>query len=394
MSRYTETEPAKHNMATLYLVSCVSEKRPARVPARCLYMSDWFQKARAYVESAGRPWFILSAKHGLLHPETVVCPYDKTLKNMSKAKRGQWSWKVLNQLQAHLGGVDCVVILAGKSYREFLEPGLLARGIDVRVPMCGLGIGKQLQWLKRPLSSPDRLYDMVRFYDILDRLKQRVGGSRVLSGCDGRMNWPKRGVYFFFEEGEKRSGSGKDRVVRVGTHAPNTGAKTTLWDRLSQHRGPAGRTGGNHRSSVFRKLVGAALACRKGLSVPSWGVGSSISDAADKLGTDKNSIKAAEADLEARVSEYIGSMPFLWLNVPDPPGPGSLRGFIERNAIALLSGYCNPELDPPSPQWLGRLSNRPLVRASGLWNNRHVDEPYDPSFLDEMEKCVDETEPL
>ena len=32
-------------------------------------------------------------------------------------------------------------------------------------------------------------------------------------------------------------------------------------------------------------------------------------------------------------------MPFLWLEVPDPPGPDSLRGYIERNAIVLLSNY-------------------------------------------------------
>ena len=30
-----------------------------------------------------------------------------------------------------------------------------------------------------------------------------------------------------------------------------------------------------------------------------------------------------------------------------------MRGYIERNAIALLSNYGKPAIDPPSPGWLG-----------------------------------------
>jgi hypothetical protein len=32
-------------------------------------------------------------------------------------------------------------------------------------------------------------------------------------------------------------------------------------------------------------------------------------------------------------------MQLLWLEIDDEPSPASLRGFIERNAIALLSTY-------------------------------------------------------
>jgi hypothetical protein len=58
---------------------------------------------------------------------------------------------------------------------------------------------------------------------------------------------------------------------------------------------------------------------------------------------------------------------------------------IERNAIALLSNYGKAVIDPPSPDWLGRHCDRERVRISGLWNNNHVDEAYDPGFLDLME---------
>ena len=81
-------------------------------------------------------------------------------------------------------------------------------------------------------------------------------------------------------------------------------------------------------------------------------------------------------------------MPFLWLDIDDPPSRDSLRGRIERNAIALLSNLNKPALDAPSPGWRGHHSDRPKVRQSGLWNNNHVDEGYDPSFLRDLEDLV------
>jgi hypothetical protein len=92
--------------------------------------------------------------------------------------------------------------------------------------------------------------------------------------------------------------------------------------------------------------------------------------------------------LEREVSKTIGAMRFLWLGIDDEPGDQSERGYIERNAIALLSNYGKEPLDPASPTWLGHCCNRPRVRGSHLWNNNHVDEDCDPSFLDRLEALV------
>ena len=137
-------------------------------------------------------------------------------------------------------------------------------------------------------SSSDRIDDTVRFYALLANIRERTGGYRTLSTCDGRMSWPRRGVYFFFEDGEERSTSGHGgRVVRIGTHALKPGSGTSLWNRLSQHRGARSGTG-NHRGSIFRLLVGAALAQRGDAPLPaSWGVGGDAGAAARKLGTDR-----------------------------------------------------------------------------------------------------------
>jgi hypothetical protein len=63
----------------IYLVSCVRRKCTGTHRARDLYVSNWFRAARAVVEATGCPWFILSAKHALLHPEEMVQDYDLAL---------------------------------------------------------------------------------------------------------------------------------------------------------------------------------------------------------------------------------------------------------------------------------------------------------------------------
>lgn len=225
----------------------------------------------------------------------------------------------------------------------------------------------------------NRYDDLLRFYGLLARLEEKIGGARVLSDCSGHMNWPQRGVYFFFEPGEQRADTGKGpRVVRVGTHALTVGSGTKLWTRLSQHRGRTKSSGGNHRGSIFRLIVGTALIKRDGLTFLTWGKGNTA---------DRN-VRRGELDLECQVSQVIGNMRFLWLAIDDEPGPGSYRGFIERSSIALLSNYEKPALDPPSSGWLGHYCDRELVRKSGLWNQNHVEESYDPSFLGTLERLV------
>ena len=137
-------------MKTVYLISCVSEKRESERPAEEIYCSDWFNKARAYVVQNLKPedeWYILSAKYGLLNPRTVIGPYNETLNNMRKLERMEWARRVEDELRKLLHSGDSVVLLAGQRYREFLQPSLLELGCQVSIPMRGLGIGKQLSWL-------------------------------------------------------------------------------------------------------------------------------------------------------------------------------------------------------------------------------------------------------
>lgn len=226
------------------------------------------------------------------------------------------------------------------------------------------------------------LRDLERFYVALDTIRSRVGGERHLASCTGRMDWPQRGVYFFFEPGESRSVGAGLRVVRVGTHAVSIGSGTTLWNRLRTHRG-AVAGGGNHRGSIFRLHVGTALLAWNDYPEEvwhSWGRGNSA----------PKEVMRIEHDLECAVSEYIGKMPFLWLKADDEPGPVSIRKYIERNAVALLGKASRLRFDLPAEGWLGYSCKHEKVRTSGLWNVDHVFEEYDRGFLDLFERLTGE----
>ena len=231
--------------------------------------------------------------------------------------------------------------------------------------------------------------DLEQFYRLIAQLDENVGGKQRLANCDGCMDWPERGVYFFFATDEQRAGTDQLRLTRVGTHAVSEGSGTTLWNRLRTHRGALSGTyegGGNHRGSVFRKRVGEAMVERHDLhdDYPQWGDGSSA----------RRDFRLEELEMERRVSDYLRELPFLWVDVDDEPGPRSDRAYLERNAIALLSNYRKAPIDPRSNRWLGTDSPSQKIRESGLWNVNHVDESYDPAFLDQLAGAIEDTEPL
>ncbi len=233
-----------------------------------------------------------------------------------------------------------------------------------------------------------RRSDLDRLYDLFAQLEERVEGKQQLGDCTGYMDWPERGVYFFFAADETRGATDNLQLTRVGTHAVSSGSSTSLWDRLRTHRGAKSGTyegGGNHRGSVFRKRVGEALIERHHLhdEYPHWGEGSSA-------GRDR---RLDELELERRVSDYIRDLPFLWVRVEDEPGPESDRAYIERNTIALASNYAKGSVDPRARGWLGNESPSEEIRQSGLWNVNHVEEQYDPAFLNRLETAVETTTP-
>jgi hypothetical protein len=131
----------------LILVGCVKEKLLGRHPARELYTSALFAGRRRRAESTGCPWFVLSAKHGLVGPDEPIETYDVELSTQAAAVRRQWSDNVLAAIRRRFGEVrgKHIEFHAGAAYRDNgLVQGLRSQGAHVLVPLEGLTFGEQL----------------------------------------------------------------------------------------------------------------------------------------------------------------------------------------------------------------------------------------------------------
>ena len=140
------TEPRR-----IGLVGCVKSKLDRPTAARDLYTSPLFRGRRRHVEQTCERWFVLSAKHGSVDPDTVLEPYVETLKNAGRGERQRWSAAVLNALKVELGSLSSTVfeIHAGDDYRGFgLVDGIRDLGGQVIVPTDRLSLGQQLAFYR------------------------------------------------------------------------------------------------------------------------------------------------------------------------------------------------------------------------------------------------------
>ena len=131
-------------MKKIVLIACVSKKSDKKQKAELLYQSSLFKKELQYAKEVIRAdkIFILSALHGLLNLSDEVEPYNLTLNDMAE--------EVLKSLRENADiEKDEFVFLAGERYRQFLMPFLK----NYSIPMQGLKIGMQLQWLTKELAK-------------------------------------------------------------------------------------------------------------------------------------------------------------------------------------------------------------------------------------------------
>ena len=134
------------------LVGCVKDKTAIPQAAKDLYISTLFTGRRSYVEWSSDSWWILSAKHGLVHPDEVLVPYNVALKDVGRLARRSWSDQLLlvidERIQPSRG--DVFEIHAGAEYREFgLLDGLRDRGCLIEIPTERMRIGEQLRFYRQ-----------------------------------------------------------------------------------------------------------------------------------------------------------------------------------------------------------------------------------------------------
>jgi hypothetical protein len=108
---------------------CSQRKQAVSAPAEELYTAPFFQAARGLANRHSTRWFVISGKHGLLHPKTLVHPYDFDLGETSEQFREAWANDVVAHLLQHASREAVVVILANRTYSDPLKNELFSEGM-------------------------------------------------------------------------------------------------------------------------------------------------------------------------------------------------------------------------------------------------------------------------
>lgn len=361
--------------SVILLISCGKRKSDVTCLAKNMYNSCRFQKLKSIAESNSAEWYILSAKHGLLSPEKIIQPYDLCLADCTDEYKRKWAEGIIKKF-SHYNKDTLFLVVANNDYSQHIVPLLISEGFKVAAPF----LGKDEDVVSDYVENALHVADTVELYNQIYQLAEQTGGIRVFKDCTGKMYWPKRGVYFFVDFNERSLVSNNfPRIVRVGTHAVSSGSKTTLWHRLKTHKG-TNEGGGNHRGSIFRLHVGNAIIKREKIECDTWGKGQNAS----------KEIREKERVVEQLVSEYLGQLGVIVLDVDDLPSATSARAYVEKNAIALLSSN-NSSFNFSTCDWLGGYSPRNEIKSSCLWNINYINSEYDSNFLKVFFKYADLT---
>jgi uncharacterized protein DUF6884 len=144
----------------LYVVPCgkakIWDKEPWRgaTPARAAYTGSFACATRAYAESTGARWIVLSAKYGFLWPDELVPgPYNVTF---SRPSTEAISIQALRQ-QVRDRGLDRfgdIVAIVGSAYAKRLRSVFENTNVSIRTPLANRGgMAKIVQFLKRACSE-------------------------------------------------------------------------------------------------------------------------------------------------------------------------------------------------------------------------------------------------
>lgn len=135
-------------MRRFVVISCGKKKRARRSAAREIYTGPHFRAQRAFAEALGETYVILSAKHGVLDPETEIDPYDVSISDLSRTERDAWGRRAARAIRERLEPGQTVVVTAGKGYRDAIRLYLERGGALPLEPIRTLGMGRQMKWLR------------------------------------------------------------------------------------------------------------------------------------------------------------------------------------------------------------------------------------------------------
>ena len=265
---------AEKTAADLLLIGCVKTKQDHPARAAELFVSPLFVSRRRYAERAELPWYILSAKYGLLAPDDVVGPYDVYLADQPRIYRQAWGQFVAAQLAASYGdlGGRLVEVHAGAAYVDPLRGPLSDLGARLVTPVGHLTMGEQLAWYGNihPVEQPTNVGHQRRLDELAAMTAALADPMRAQTPVEflasDRRTLNRPGLYSWWVDpaGARDLAAGLGHPVAPGLiYAGQAGATrwpsgrrsaNTLWTRIAGMH-----LGGRAEFSTFRRTLAAAL---------------------------------------------------------------------------------------------------------------------------------------
>ncbi len=274
--------------ADVVLVGCVKTKGAAAAAARELYRGALFERRRRWAQAAGRRWFIISSRWGLVEPEEVIAPYELYLADQPVAYRRAWAGFVTAALERVCGPLAGwrVEIHAGDAYVAALRPALTERGAVLIDPVDAHSMGETLAWYDHhqpprtdqvtpsapaPAGDVEEDAELTELDVLIEGLAGRLSeASAAVSVPDLLAAGPdplsSPGLYSWWvdEPGSRDLSAGLGLPVPAGliylgqagaTRRPSGKPSTnTLWNRLAGMH-----LAGQAEYSTFRRTLAAAL---------------------------------------------------------------------------------------------------------------------------------------
>jgi hypothetical protein len=137
------------------VLGSVKSRRSGRHLAADLFASPLWLGRRCYAERSGLPWFILSARYGLVRPDDVVDSYDVSMDERDATTRRVMGETAVAKLDEAVGGLagKRVEVHGSRAHVAALQRAIEARGGEVVVPLAGLPTGRQLRWYGEVAAS-------------------------------------------------------------------------------------------------------------------------------------------------------------------------------------------------------------------------------------------------
>ncbi len=264
----------------LILVGCSKTKATTPLPAAELFKGAGFRGAADIARSSGKPWYILSARWGLVAPAEVIAPYDVYLPDHPASVRRAWGeWVVAQLAGRHALTGATAEVHAGAAYVDPLREPARRAGLRLVTPLQGLSRGERLAWYADwragESPAPPPTVDAASAEGLVTECVTHLGSVSNAVGCGDlaghrrAMDGPGLYTWWTDDAGAVELSRGVGHVVEPGLiYLGQAGATrwpsgqrsdNTLWKRISgMHLGK------NSNLSTLRRTVAELLAVARG----------------------------------------------------------------------------------------------------------------------------------